>query len=272
MNASSHHPQLEEDFELYALGALEGEEKQTFESHLRECPECSQKLVEAQGRISALAWSTQIEAPPAALKQRLLERLPAREPEAPPTVQVPPPRSGRRFTLNWAVLALAAALLVAVTVGATMVVRLRNQNRDLQSRLSTLQTSLEQERIVANSARALFHVWFSRESVKVTLVPGSQRPAPEGKVFYEPSSGGLVFYTVNLPTLPRNQTYQLWLVPELGNPVSAGIFNTDNQGNGGVMLPRLPAGVKAKAFAVTVEPAGGKVQPTGPKVLVGAVS
>jgi type II secretory pathway pseudopilin PulG len=174
--------------------------------------------------------------------------------------------------LKWSAVALAAALLISVIVGATMVVRLRNENRDLQSRLSTLQTSLQQEREVANTARALFHVWFSPDSIKVTLVSGSQHPAPEGKAFYEPKSGGLVFYTANLPTLPRNQTYQLWLVPNLGNPINAGIFNTDRQGNGGVLLPRLPSGVKAKAFVVTVEPAGGKIQPTGPKVLVGAVS
>lgn len=29
-----------EDLDLYALGALEGEEKQRFETHLRACPSC----------------------------------------------------------------------------------------------------------------------------------------------------------------------------------------------------------------------------------------
>jgi len=221
-----------------------------------------------------LAWSTEIQPSPAALKQRLLEQLePVGRQEASPTFRVQPSPSRRSFKLlKWGVVSLAAAFVILAFVGATMVVRLRKQNLDLQSRVSTLQTSLQQEKEIANGARALFHVWFSPDSIKVTLVPGSQHPAPEGKAFYEPKSGGLVFYTVNLPTLPRNQTYQLWLVPNLGNPISAGIFSTDLQGNGGVLLPRLPSGVKAKAFAVTVEPAGGKIQPTGPKVLVGAVS
>jgi anti-sigma-K factor RskA len=35
---------------------------------------------------------------------------------------------------------------------------------------------------------------------------------------------------------------------------------------------KIPPGVLPKAFAVTLEPAGGKPQPTGPKVLVGAAS
>ncbi|HMD98662.1 MAG TPA: anti-sigma factor [Terriglobia bacterium] len=273
MNARGH-PQFDEDFELYALGALDGEEKQTFELHLRQCPACQQRLARAQGRISVLGWSTDIQPPPAAVKQRLLGLLESvRKPEASRTFRVRLLPFWRSFTLReWGVVSLAAALVVVVVVSATMVIRLRNQNRDLQNQVSTLQTSLQQEKEVSNGARALFRVWFSPDSVKVTLVPGSQHPAPEGKAFYEPRSGGLVFYTVNLPTLPRNQTYQLWLVPNLGNPINAGIFNTDRQGNGGVLLPRLPSGVKAKAFAVTVEPAGGKIQPTGPKVLVGAVS
>jgi len=273
VNASGH-PQFDEDFELYALGALDDEERQTFEQHLRQCPACQQRLAEAQGRISALAWSTDIQPPPAAIKQRLMEHLQSvGQPEASQAFRAQPSPSRRGFTLlKWGVVSLAAALLAMVIVGATMVMRLQNQNRDLQSRVSTLQTSLQQEKEIANGARALFRVWFSPDSIKVTLVPGSQHPAPEGKAFYEPRSGGLVFYTVNLPTLPRHQTYQLWLVPNLGNPISAGIFNTDRDGNGGVLLPRLPSGVKAKAFAVTVEPAGGKIQPTGPKVLVGAVS
>ena len=61
-------------------------------------------------------------------------------------------------------------------------------------------------------------------------------------------------------------------MPVAGNPVSAGVFAIDASGNGAVLLPDLPAGVAAKAFAVTEEPEGGVPQPTGPKVLVGLVS
>jgi anti-sigma-K factor RskA len=61
-------------------------------------------------------------------------------------------------------------------------------------------------------------------------------------------------------------------VPAQGKPISAGIFETDEHGNGEVLLPSLPPGITAKAFAVTVEPSGGEPQPTGKKVLIGAVS
>jgi anti-sigma-K factor RskA len=37
-------------------------------------------------------------------------------------------------------------------------------------------------------------------------------------------------------------------------------------------MVKLPPGVEAKAFAITLEPEGGMPQPTGPMVLVGPVS
>ena len=38
------HPQYAEDIDLYALGVLEGEEKQALESHLTACDDCQRKL------------------------------------------------------------------------------------------------------------------------------------------------------------------------------------------------------------------------------------
>jgi anti-sigma-K factor RskA len=63
----------------------------------------------------------------------------------------------------------------------------------------------------------------------------------------------------------------LWLVPASGAPISAGVFNpvTDDTNS---IVAKVPPGTAAKAFAVTLEPAGGKPAPTGPMILVGPVS
>ena len=270
MNVNAH-PQFEEDFELYALGALEGEERQVLEAHLGECLACRERLAQAQGRISVLGWTATIEAPPTPRKGKLMEAVQGLGADKTFGAEQRPPKRPIPW-LRWAPALLAAVLLLLVIVGATMIVRLRNENGDLRSRIETLRASLEQQKAVADRARAVFYVLSTSDTVRVTLLQGAAHPAPEGKAFYEPRSGGLVFYSANLPTLPRNQTYQLWLIPARGNPISAGLFGTDAKGNGGVFLPPLPAGVTPKAFAVTIEPAGGKIQPTGPKVLVGAVS
>ena len=60
--------------------------------------------------------------------------------------------------------------------------------------------------------------------MKVALVAAGAPNLPQGKAFYHPSKG-LVFYPANLPALPSNQTYQLWLVPGQGSPISAGVLS-----------------------------------------------
>lgn len=255
----NEHLQFEQDLELYALGALEGDEKRHLESHLRACAECARKLELARGRVALLALNAPSVTPRPQVRERLLRQIRAK------------PLSGRPRALSaawrWATPAFAGlALVLAIAVGM-----LNEQNRDLRRRLSDLETARAQQEAQTARARAVLDVLTAPETIRVTLVAGATRPVPQGKAFYHLRKG-LLFYAANLPALPAGETYQLWLVPVQGNPISAGIFKTDAQGNGEIVLPSLPAGVMAKAFAVTVEPSGGVPQPTGPKVLIGAVS
>src|SRR5262245_8114259 len=71
------HPTREEDFDLYALGALEGDERQEIEQHLSVCVDCARKLAEAKGRVATLALATPPVMPSAAGKARLMARVQA---------------------------------------------------------------------------------------------------------------------------------------------------------------------------------------------------
>jgi anti-sigma-K factor RskA len=261
----NEHPQPEEIFDEYALGVLEGEERHAFESHIEACPPCLRKVEEARARMALLALATpQIQPPPGA-KERLLRRVAS---PSPAPLQQPAPFWG------WTTAALAAA--TGVLALALLFVAARNREllrnlRELEARQTQL---LESERRLGEEsarAHAVLDILTSPQTVRVYLASTPSRLLPEGKAFYHPQKG-LLFYATNLPRLPAHRTYQLWLVPPQGKPVSAGVFNTDPQGNGEVLLPSLPLGLPVKAFAVTVEPAGGEPQPTGPKVLVGVTS
>jgi anti-sigma-K factor RskA len=252
----SGHPQFEEDLDLYALGALEREEAQELESHLETCPECKQKVEEARGRAALLALAAPPQDPPRHVRERLLKQIAGRRPEQ---------RPARLAAFwQWATPALAALSLVL----AVWAMALRTRNKELYRQVRELEGTQQTMNAELTRARAVLELLTAPDTTKVTLVAGEAHPAPQGKVFYHPRRG-LLFYAANLPALPSGKTYQLWLVPTHGNPISAGIFQTDAHGNGEVLLPQLPVGVAAKAFAVTVEPAGGVPQPTGPKVLVG---
>lgn len=254
------HPQFDEDFDLYALGALEGEEKQALESHLVGCSDCAHKLEEARGRLALLSLAAPSVAPPRDLRERLLRRVGGK-------AIVPEPVPQPAAIWRWMTPALALASLILIIALAT----LRTENQYLRRRSSELQAASEIQLSETARARAVLDIFTAPDTVKVLLATRLAQSVPQGKVFYHPHKG-LLFYAANLPVLSPGRTYQLWLVPREGVPISAGIFPADAQGNGELLLPSPPPDVSPKAFAVTDESAGGAPQPTGTKVLVGAVS
>ena len=59
-----------EDPDLYALGVLDGEEKQALEAHVRACDACAQQVEAARQRVALLSLA----APPVAPRPEVKER------------------------------------------------------------------------------------------------------------------------------------------------------------------------------------------------------
>jgi len=95
-------------------------------------------------------------------------------------------------------------------------------------------------------------------------------PRSEGRVLWSPESRKAVFYATNLPAPPAGKDYQLWIIAGQ-TPRSEGVFPVDEKGGARHVLPEVPAAGGVGAFAVTLEPAGGLPQPSGPMFLLGAV-
>jgi hypothetical protein len=70
------------DLGAYALGALEPAEAAAVEAHLAACPECAAELARLEGLPSLLARADGLEIPPApaALEERILDRVAASRP------------------------------------------------------------------------------------------------------------------------------------------------------------------------------------------------
>ncbi len=104
--------------------------------------------------------------------------------------------------------------------------------------------------------------------MRVTMRKQDSKPAPVGRVTYVPDQGSLVMIASNLEPLESYKVYELWVIPADGrDPVAAGSFKPDLKGNASVILPDLPKGIDAKAFAVTIEDESST--PTMPTVLAG---
>jgi anti-sigma-K factor RskA len=258
------HPQHEEDFDLYALGVLEGEERKALEAHIAGCAACEAKLAEARGRVSLLALAAKPLAPPASVKNRLMEQVRAESSQArSPVAAQREQRSGGLFG-RWTLALAAAAVLLAVATGW-----LWHQKGVLDGEIQKALQESKDAQAKIQKAQNVIEVLQAPDSTMITLA-SLDLPQASGKVCYNARLGKLACAT-HLSAPSPGKEYQLWLVPIVGNPMSASVFGANMSWTDDMWIADVKAGTAAKAFAVTLEPAGGMPQPTGPKVLVGAM-
>ncbi len=73
---SSKHP-CDDEIAIYALGALEGVERQQLEEHLRRCPRCRAELHKANCVVGLLPGASGPVCPSPETKRKLLKRIEA---------------------------------------------------------------------------------------------------------------------------------------------------------------------------------------------------
>jgi anti-sigma-K factor RskA len=263
IDMTNGHPTRDEDFDLLALGALEGEEKQALETHVAACAECARKLAEARGRVAMLSLAAPPLAPAAAVKQRLMSQIraaaaPAAVSRAAGDREFTPPVFGRWWN---------AVLVPAGVALAVLTIFLWRENRDLDRQLAALRASVDQQQQELHEAREVADLMTSQNTVTIPLAQQSGMPKGTAHVMYNPKMG-MLMYDGEITPAPAAKTYQLWLVPVKGDPISCGVFS----GQPDHWMMKVPEGMSAKWFQVTLEPVGGMPHPTGPMVLMGMVS
>jgi anti-sigma-K factor RskA len=144
------------------------------------------------------------------------------------------------------------------------------ENSALQQTLASASSQAAESTRELEELRKIAAPILQPEAQRVTLVAAKGPPQPQGKAFYLRNRGSLVFLANNMPPLPPQKAYELWLIPTSGAPIPAGVFKPDARGNASVVNPPLPTGTEAKAFAITVENEAGAATPTMPIVMVGA--
>lgn len=297
MSVTEHIPQ--EELYLFALQLLPESEMQAIGQHLKQCAACRAAAGDVQGDLAIYALSTEMKAPPAEARERLMRQVAAekkvipmvpKQPAVQQAVAVEPmlsPRSSRMFQMEaaeerprrrvapffaWTGWAAAAGLAVFAAMQfqqrQTDEQRLAAESAKVQQATAQTAQAAEAKRLM----QALTDANAMQVSLHVPLTAGAPpKLDPEGHATYVPSKGALVFVASHLDPLPPAKTYELWLLPaEAGQaPVPAGLFKPDASGNATVVMPPLPKEIAAKGFGVTVEDDGGSKTPTAPIVLAG---
>jgi anti-sigma-K factor RskA len=295
------HP-APEDLVLYAMQLLRDSAAAPIEQHVRNCQTCREELGRIHGDLAALALTTEPANPGPAARARLLAQVarekkivtapivkapvPVRQEAKPAPIPVaetplslaefgrgktsmltatPVEMAARRHPLySWAGWVVAATL--AVVSGLLYV-----DHHKLVEDATAQRSTIDRMNTLAQNSRRLMDALTDPEAVRVTLAPKAPPHAPVAGVTYNPKKGTLILLASNLDPLRTYKTYELWIIRADGSaPVPAGTFHPDEHGNASVVLPNLPKNVRAKAFGVTIEDAGGANKPTMPIIMAGS--
>lgn len=252
------HEQFAEELARYALGEVQGEERADFEIHLETCANCRRELEQLRGDMALLSLAAGGPAPPQRARQRLMTAI-SREPREQAVV----PRVRRSYwglVLPWA---------AAAAFGFAAFLFWRESDR-LSQIVAKLQADSLDQQSQLDRARDVVATLTASNAMVVPVTAPDTPPQPQGKAIYLREKARLIFVASNMPVLPPQKAYELWVIPFQGAPIPAGVFKPDVHGSAIVVHPPLPLGTEAKAFAVTVEPEQGSQTPTMPIVMMGA--
>ncbi|HEY6634680.1 MAG TPA: anti-sigma factor [Acidimicrobiia bacterium] len=224
---------LHELVALYALDALEGDERDRFERHLAECPTCQGELAGHRATASTLVAD---EAP----SEETWEKI--RAAVASPGAEIIPLSADSGDSRNWRWVA-AIASIAALVFGAILVADLLRAGEvdDTTVLAAAEQAATEEGAIVSD---------FLVDDVAVAQVVLTR----DGR--------GYVIPTDELAALESDRTYQLWVINDAAEVISAGVLGADP-------APAVFTWTgDVSGFALTREVAGGVISSAGDVVSV----
>ena len=279
MNNMDEH--IEELFPFYAMGAVTDEEKAEVEAYVQADPAAQARLEAALTAADNLAFLAEPMTPAAPVKANVLayaRRRPRLSTAAAPSPAVASPPWWQRLRQSVAVpifagLATVTAILLFIWVLSlqTTISRLENQVAglqpletavpELQSQVQILQRALEQQNEILDVVAA---------GNGLPVLGTEVQPEATGQLVVGPDGRTAVLFVSALPTLPSDQTYQLWLIGDEG-PVSEGLFMVNEAGVGILEVEADVPVLSYTGVGVSVEPEGGSPQPTGAIVMHGDI-
>ena len=237
--------QLRDHYDLYALGSAEPTERDEIREHLnRDCDTCIAGVRRAL-ELAAMIGTTSPQAQPsAALRRRILASIGVEQ-------------KGFSWTPVW-----AGATALSLGVTTYLAVENRRYTRETSHLHSEMQT---QSNEITRFSEALA-ILNGPDTRQASFGQGQPQP-PRGTVFVNPSQGVLLIAS-NLPPTPTGKLYEMWMIPKTGNPVPAGLFQSQTDGRAMHVRKGAVDVESTGAVAVTVENESGADQPTSQPLIV----
>lgn len=251
--------------ELYVLGEVSREERMQVEAMALKHPAIKAELEEIERSMEQFAAEHEIEPAPE-LRDRILNSMVTNladdrtfrskqpEPQEAPVVQI---RQSNNINFYKYAFAACLALLLVSTVALFNV-----YNRLKESQGQILALNAQKTQYARTVSQQSDELEAYRGNYKLIKLPGTGKtPKASMMVAWNPVKKNVVIdmANLNLPLNDAEHQYQLWAIVD-GKPVDLGVFDAKADSNK-VMKLMKPVD-KPQAFAVTLEPKGGSVNPT----------
>jgi anti-sigma-K factor RskA len=268
--------------ELYVLGDLSHEEALQVEEMASQHPEVRDEIAAIEQAMEQYAMQNAVE-PSADVETRLFEKLGLSEVEEHVNVQPEPiyteePRiirldgsDAKVRTLRYALVACIALLVVSTAALFITYNKLNAAHDQIASlnldkqKFAGVVSKLEFENQGLDNMAAMAD---SKEWATIRMAGQAFSPNSKMKVYWNKKDKSVLinYVAMDLPKTDAAHQYQLWALVN-GKPVSLGVFGkTDSTNN--EALVKMQTIQEAQAFAVTIEPMGGSVNPTMEKLTV----
>jgi hypothetical protein len=167
-------------------------------------------------------------------------------------------------------LALVAAwgLVRQASLGSE-IARLRGESRQLVVRAAALERRAAEAQAESGRLARTLSIIAAPGVESVRLAGMGTSHAAAGRTYVNVADRKAVFYAFGLPALGPDKTYQLWYLDDQEHPTSAGVFEVDAHGKAALVVDQSLPVERIQAWVVTVEPRGGRPQPTGSMALAG---
>lgn len=234
----------------YATDTLSAQEKSRLEAHLNQrCEICEPELAILLETFHRLPFALPQQKLPEGLKEKIWTRLNSES-------------DVKKTSTNWKLLLRLAAVAAVFAVAILLYQHQNDQLLKKEMEIAKLEKTLRGQRQEIT--------WLRDPSVQLAMLVGMQQDVnARAKIVWNPNASKGVFYVNSLPPLPAEKSYQLWVIGPQG-PVSAGVFDTTQQGSAVVTISKIDSPVpNVLQFAVTIEPRGGLPKPSGSTVLAG---
>ncbi len=244
----------------YVLGDLSTSESTEFESILAANPALQAEVYALQLAFDKLPQGLPQVAPPPPLKAKILDAFTAESNPNPVANSVPAiisePIVEPQKTFPWGKIAAGIGLLICGLLAF--------DNFKLRQELQLAQQVDRQDLATVI------------QQPKSRLVALNNRDSqPVGNILFTPGKWQKVIVSAqNLPPLPVDRVYRMWLELNNGQILPCGEFKTDAGGNVFVKLNAKqdpPKGVKAKGVFVTIDRPDAPLTPTGERVIQGTI-